>query len=152
MLLAAGKRSGDLAAALLQAGELLKHALHVALNIAALAGERAHVQIFLNGHLQEHPASLRDQCKPLGDDLVAGNVVQGLAHEVDMAGLAPQQAGDGVQRCGLTGTVGADQSNDLALVDLKGDTLDGVDAAVIDVDVINLQNGAHAHASFCLPR
>lgn len=84
MLLAAGKRSGDLAAALLQAGELLKHALHVALNIAALAGERAHVQIFLNGHLQEHPASLRDQCKPLGDDLVAGNVVQGLAHEVDM--------------------------------------------------------------------
>ena len=36
---------------------------------------------------------------------------------------------------------------------LEGDALDGVDAAVIDVDVVNLQNRAHViSASFCLPR
>ena len=55
-----------------------------------------------------------------------------------MAGLTVEQAGNGVQSGGLAGAVGTDQGHDLALIDLKGDALDGVDAAVIDVDIVNL--------------
>ena len=69
---------------------------------------------------------------------MAGYMVQRLAHELDMAGLAVEQAGNGVQSGGLAGAVGTDQGHDLALIDLKGDALDGVDAAVIDVDIVNL--------------
>ena len=47
-----------------------------------------------------------------------------------------EQAGDGVQRGGLAGAVGADEGDDLPLIDLEGDALDGVDGAVIDVDVV----------------
>ena len=51
-----------------------------------------------------------------------------------------EQAGDGFQGGGLTGTVGTDQGHDLALVHLKRNILDSVDVAVIDVDVINFQH------------
>ena len=45
----------------------------------------------------------------------------------------------GLQGGGFASTVGTDQGDDLALIHLEGDVLDGVDVAVIDVDVINFQ-------------
>ena len=69
---------------------------------------------------------------------MAGYMVQRLAHELDMAGLTVEQAGNGVQSGGLAGAVGTDQRDDLALVDLEGNALNSVDAAVIDVDIVNL--------------
>ena len=46
----------------------------------------------------------------------------------------------------LPGTVGADEGDYLPLVYLKGDVLDGMDGAVIDVDALYLQHGVHAQA------
>ena len=37
-------------------------------------------------------------------------------------------------------------------IDLEGDALDGMNAAVIDVNVFNLQHDSSLTASFCLPR
>ena len=52
--------------------------------------------------------------------------------------------------------LGSQMLLDLSLDDLggdvEGDALDGVNAAVIDVDVLYFQNRSHAQASFCLPR
>ena len=74
-----------------------------------------------------------------------GNV---LAHKLDGAGLGAQQARDGLERCGLAGTVGTNQGHDLALVNVKGDVLDGVDGAVPDVDVVD---GKHRLCHLVLP-
>ena len=54
-----------------------------------------------------------------------------------------EQACDGLQDGGLAGAVGADEGDDLPLIYLKGDVLDGVDGAVIDVDALYLQHGVH---------
>ena len=71
LLLAAGKGTGHLLAPFLQAGELLKNALHIGVDIAALPGESAHIQVFLNGHLQEDTAAFGNQSQTLGDHLGA---------------------------------------------------------------------------------
>ena len=74
-----------------------------------------------------------------------GDVGDILAVEGDGAGLGTKQAGDGLEGGGLTGAVGTDEGDDLALVDLKGDILDGMDGAVIDVDILYFQQ---CHISF----
>ena len=98
----------------------------------------------------------------LGHDLVRRHAAQIFAQELDGAGLGPEQAGnglqggaldqsgDGAQSGGFARTVGADQRDDLALMYFKGHALDGVDTAVIDIDVIDLQH--MAQPSFFLPR
>ena len=137
MLLAAGQSACHLVTAFFQAGELGVDPLQIRIHTLSTLGESAHFQIFLNSHLQKDPAAFRHQGQTLGDDLVAGDPAQILTQEGDGAGFAVQQAGNGVQRGGFAGTVGADQGNDLSLVDFKGDALDGVDAAVIDVNILN---------------
>ena len=64
-------------------------------------------------------------------------LAQILAHELDGARPAAEQTGDGVQGGGFACAVGTDQGDDLTGVDFKGNTLDGMDAAIVDVDVIN---------------
>ena len=51
--------------------------------------------------------------------------------------LGVQKAGDRVQNGRLTRAVRANQRDDLTLVDLEGNALDGVDAAVVHMDIIN---------------
>ena len=75
--------------------------------------------------------------QPLGHDLMGGHAAQILTEELDGAGLGPQQAGHGLQNGAFACAVCADEGDDLALMHLEGHALDGVDAAVIDVDVID---------------
>ena len=82
---------------------------------------------------------------------MGGNTHNALILKGDAAAPGLQEAGYGVQCSGLACAVGADQGDDLSLIDLKGDALNGVDAAVIDVEIFYLQH-AHAQPSFCLPR
>ena len=70
---------------------------------------------------------------------MSADALDALALVEDVAGLRVEQAGDGLQGGGLTGTVGTDEGDDLALVHLEGDILDCVDVAIKDVDVINFQ-------------
>ena len=49
-----------------------------------------------------------------------------------------QKAGDRVQNGRLTRAVRTDQRDDLTLVDLEGNALDGVDAAVVNVKIVHL--------------
>ena len=79
-------------------------------------------------------------------------MAQLLAHKAHAARSAVQQAGYGVQRGGFARAVGADQRHHLALLHVKGHILHGVDAAVVHIDILHLQHGAHDAASFLLPR
>ena len=84
-------------------------------------------------------AAFRHVGKARFHDLVGAHALDAAALVQDVAGLGLQQAGNGLQGGGLAGTVGTDQGDDLALIHLKGDVLDGVDVAVVNVDVIDLQ-------------
>ena len=84
-------------------------------------------------------AAFRHMGKARFHDLVGAHALDAAALVQDVAGLGLQQAGNGLQGGGFTSTVGTDQGDDLALIHLEGDVLDGVDVAVIDVDVINFQ-------------
>ena len=154
LLLAAGQGAGHLVLPLLQAGEALIHVGDTLVILVGGAGERAHLQIFLHGHLQEDLPPLGDQGQAHGHDLVGGDAPQALAHELDGAGVGGQQSGHRLQDGGLTRAVGPDEGDYLPLVDLEGDALDGVDGSVIDVDVVHLQNGVHPllPSFFWLPR
>ena len=152
LLLAAGEGARHLAAALLQPGEEAEHHLQVLGDAGVALGVGAHLQVLLHAHLQEDPPSLGDLGQAHLHDLVGRDVGKGLAQEGDGAGPAVQQARDGIQRGGFARAVGADEGDDLTLLHLEGNVLDGVDAAVVDVEVFRFQDGIHAYAPFCLPR
>ena len=84
-------------------------------------------------------ASFGNMGKARFHDFMGAHALDALALVDHIAGLGFQQAGDGLQGSGLTGTIGTDQGDDLALIDLEGNALDGVDVAVVNVDVIDLQ-------------
>ena len=85
-------------------------------------------------------AAFRHLCQTGFHDLVGAHALDALALVQDIARFGVEQAGDGFQGGGLTGTVGTDQGHDLALVHLKRNILDSVDVAVINVDVVNFQH------------
>ena len=58
--------------------------------------------------------------------------------------LGRMQPGDGPQGRRLPGTVGADEGDHLALIDGEADPLDGLDLAVRDDQVLDLEHGAHS--------
>ena len=62
-----------------------------------------------------------------------------------------QQTADGVQGGGFAGAVRADQGDDLTLVYIKGNALDGVDAAIVNLQIIDTQQ-THVQPSLFLPR
>ena len=85
------------------------------------------------------------------DNLVGRGRGDGFAHELDGAAAASHEAGHSFQRRGLARAVCADKGDDLALVDLEAHALDGVDGAVVDIQILSLE---HHHDSFApfLPR
>ena len=66
-----------------------------------------------------------------------------LAAVVDFAALHFQQAGDGVHGSRFTGTVGADQRDDLALIDVERNVTQGLDGPVKNVDIFNRKHLTH---------
>ncbi len=56
----------------------------------------------------------------------------------DFPGLRAEQAGDGVERSRLAGAVGADERNDLAFVDMKRNTLQRLNDAVVNTQTSGL--------------
>ena len=63
-----------------------------------------------------------------------------LAHEADLTVRRLIHAGDGVERGGLARAVGTDERDDLALVDLKAQVVDGDDAAELHRNIVKTQN------------
>src|SRR5205823_10232156 len=93
---------------------------------------------------------LRD---PQRRDLVARKSLDLTALEHDPALARRRETGDRAQRRGLAGAVGADQGDDLALVDLERDAFQRLDRGVEGVDRLHQEHGpAVAGAHPWLPR
>ena len=151
LLFAAGQRARHLLIALLQARKALVHILNGSFDFARGAGIAAHFEVFFDGHLQKHAPAFRTECHAVRNDLVGRNAHDALAFKFDRAGSGLQKSGNGIQRGGFARTVRTDQRNDFAFVYIKGNALDGVNAAVVDMDILNMQQ-THPYASLCLPR
>ena len=54
-----------------------------------------------------------------------------------------ESAGHGLEHRGFAGAVGADAGEDLALVDLDVEVVEGLEILVVDADVVDLEK-AHA--------
>lgn len=124
--------------------------LKISLNGAVRTGIRAHFEVFLDGHMCEHAAALRALRKAKLDDLVGGHSVDRRTHKLNRAGLRAKQAGNRVQNSTLACAVCADQRDDLALVDFKGDALDRMNCAIVDMKIIDGKQ--HISALLLLPR
>ena len=111
-----------------------------------------HLQIFLHRHLQKDPAPLGHLGQTVGHQLIRPHIADVVSLKNDAPRLGAQQAGDGLQGGGLAGAVGPDEGDDLPLVHVEGDVLDGVDGPIVDVDVLHIQQRVHGQPSFFLPR
>ena len=151
LLFAAGKGSGSLTAALLEPGETFIYPFQSRCNLAVGAGIGAHLQIFFHAHLRKNPAAFRHMGQPLGDDFMGNGCGNALVLKGDGAGFGAQKAGYGFQYRRFSGAVGADKRYNLSLFHRKRDVLDGMDAAVIDIDVFHLKHG-HGYPSFLFPK
>ena len=119
LLLAAGHGTGQLLPALFQAGEQLKDFFFVGADGGGGLRIAAHIQVLLHGHVQEHMAAFRHMGQALLHDLVRADALDALALVQHITRFGVQQAGDGLQGGGFSCTVGTDQGDDLALVDLE---------------------------------
>ena len=116
---------------LLQTGKQLIDPLDILLDaVLVIAQVRAHLQVLQHRQVGEHTAALRR----LGDArlqyLVDGPAQQLLVVIGDGAAVGLHQTGDGAQGGGLTGAVGADQGDDLAVRHFQTDAAQRLDAAV----------------------
>ena len=142
LLLAARERPGLLPFALLEAREQIVHAGKI-VRERVLAQVCADAQILRHGQVRKDPAALRHERDAARDDLVGRFSDQIRTVQQNFAGLRPDQTGDGLQRRGLACAVRADEGDDLAFFDGQVDALDGLDAAVGDDQILDLQNVTH---------
>ena len=74
----------------------------------------------------------------VGDLLLDVNIAGGLAEDTDGAGAGEDQAKQGLDGGRLPGAVGAEEAEDLALIDIQADVVDGDDAAVLLDEMVDL--------------
>jgi hypothetical protein len=123
-----------------------EHLVHVARDLGlVLADEGAHQQILGDGHAREHAAALGHHCQAALEQLVGSLALGTGAEHVDAAGPG-LGAGDRLEAGGLARAVGADQGDQLAGAHLERDALHGLDAAIGDLEVADLEDGV-AHAA-----
>src|SRR5262249_43918780 len=145
LLLAAGHGPALLLLALLEAREQRVDAIDVlADRLRVLAREGAHLEVLQHGHAREDAAPLRRVGDADRGDGVTGHRLDLAPLEHDPPAARRDDARDRAQRRGLAGAVGADQRDDLALVDLDRDALERLDRAVVRVDLLDDEDGALA--------
>jgi hypothetical protein len=120
LLLAAAHRAGELLGTLLQAREDREHLVDVGVDLGlVVAREGAHLQVLGDGHAREGAATFGHHHQALLDQVPRALA----ADRPPMNSMSPDRhglrAGDGLQRGGLAGAVGADQAHQFALAHLE---------------------------------
>ena len=115
------------------------------------AVEGAHFQILHRRQPREDAAAFRRLADACCDDVVRRDAVYPPSLERDRSLFGPQHAGDRLQRGRFAGPVRADERNDLALVDGDGDAFQGMDVAVIRVNIVEFKQ-CHLSRSLFPPR
>ena len=139
LLLTARERASRLPGALLEPGKEIVDPGEVVLQ-AVLAEIGPDFQVLQHREVGKDPPPFRHQGNALGHDAIRREGGDVLRLEVDAARGGLYQSGNGPQGGGLARAVGTDEGDDFPLRHLKGDVLDGFDAAVIDPQAVNLQH------------
>ncbi len=100
---------------------------------------RADLKILDHGHLWEDPPPFRHVTDPELDGLVCREARDVSTVEADRAPRRVVQSRDHPQRRRLAGTVRAEQSDDLTLVDRDREVVQSRDSAVADLRACHLQ-------------
>ena len=116
--------------ALFKNWEHLEDACRVLIKIAGIGDRGTHLQIFQNRHPREYAPSLRRLGNAQTDNLVGGHLGNVFAVKGDMAGARPGRAADGHHQRGFSRAIGADESDDFALLHIKVDALERLDFSV----------------------
>jgi hypothetical protein len=140
LLLATGQRARDLCPPLLEAREELEHTVHVGSDAGLVAARvGAHEEVVEDAHAGEKPPAFRRLADSELDDSRGARARDVLAFEFDRPRGRVHEAGNGSERRGLAGAVGADQGDDLAFVDVDRHTAQGLDAPVQRIDAFELE-------------
>ena len=146
LLLTAGKRAARLPRALAQAREKVVYPLDIAGDVVA-AEIRADLEIFEHREIGKNVPSLRDERDAFfhdGRGVAPGDVV---AAEVDRAAGGLYKPGDRAERRAFARAVRADERYDLAFMHIKGNALDGFNAAVVHAEIVNGEDLVHSSAT-----
>src|SRR5688572_29108363 len=147
LLLAAGKRAGELRRALFEPGEPAENALDVPIEIiVTLVG--AGMQILDDAHGREYQAVLRDQGDAACDYRMGRKSRDFLAGKANRAFSGLQDPGDRHHQRGLAGAVGAEKTGDRAARHFQRHALQRLDPAVGGDEVVDAQHYAPPRYAF----
>ena len=136
LLLAAGHGASQLVAALFEAGKDGKHLVDVGLNTGFVVPDvGAHLQVFNDGHAGKHAAPFGHHGQALLDQVPRTLALDAFSQVLDIAAVERQGAGNGLHGGGLARTIGANERDQLAFGHLKINPLDGLDAAIRDLEI-----------------
>jgi hypothetical protein len=148
LLLAARKRAGRLAQALLQARKHRQHTVAVLVAVRLRARQhRAHVEVFGDSQCGKHLAALRHLPDAEIAHLVARQPRNVAAAVADRTARRAVHARDGADQRGLAGAVRADDRDDRPLLHLERYAVERLGVAVEHVDVLDAE-----HHSASAPR
>ncbi|MNS56966.1 hypothetical protein D3C72_898420 [compost metagenome] len=105
----------------------------------------AHLQVFQHCHARENPAAFGRLGDALAGDEMRWQMGNVLTVEDHLTGARLRAAADGHHQRRLAGAVGADQADDLALVDLDIDTGQSPDIAIIGFDTLDFEKRFTGH-------
>ncbi len=99
----------------------------------------SHLEVLEDGEAGEDAPALGHQAQAFLVDMVGGHLGDVLAHEAHGALPGVEEPGDGAQGRRLARAVAPDEGDDLPLLDGEGYAFEGVDLAVIGVDLVQLE-------------
>ena len=136
LLLAAGHGARPLNPALMQARKQLIHPFDAGLELVAVGKKTAHRQVLFHRHPRENAAPFRHNRHRFAHDfrrLPVGNIFTVENHAP--AGGA-RVAAQGTQQSRFSRAVGANQGDNLSLIDMQTDVVQRLDFAVMRADVV----------------
>src|SRR4029079_1694772 len=131
LLLATRQRAAALVQTLSQAWEQLEYARQVLAKMRRVGDRSAHLQILHHRHTRKDAAAFRGLRDLQLGEFVRRQACDVAAFEQDMAFAGARRSENGHHQRRLPGAVGADQCNDLALIDFEIDSSERRDVAVI---------------------
>ena len=120
---------------LFQAREQFVHVVLAFADFGLGVEEPAHVQVLFHRQPREHPPAFRHNGNAGTHDVGGGFVGDIAAFQNDPAGAGLRVAANGHQQGGLAGAVGTDQGDNFALVHLHRHPVQGLDLAVVGMNV-----------------
>src|SRR6188472_3611405 len=142
LLLAAGKRPGELRAPLVEKREQRIDALQLRLEVGAWTKVGAHLEVLQHRHRPEETPVLRHDREAAADPVGGRHPRHVLAGEHHASCAWPHETEDRLERRRLPRRVTAEEADELPLAHDEMRVLEDVDLAVVRVDPLELEEGS----------